>query len=90
MGSKIGYIGCCIDITECKKAELAIIKSQEAAKVRLEEIESLNRLKDEFLSTVSHELRTPLTNMKMAIQMLGIGLEKQQAKETFSLSKFAK
>ena len=47
-------------------------------------MESLNRLKDEFLSTVSHELRTPLTNMKMAIQMLGIKLEKeQQASETY-------
>ncbi len=81
-GSKIGYIGCCIDITECKKAGIAIIESQEAAKVRSEEIESLNRLKDEFLSTVSHELRTPLTNMKMAIQMMGIGLEKQKTRET--------
>lgn len=34
------------------------------------ELEQLNQLKDEFLSTVSHELRTPMTNMKMAIQML--------------------
>ena len=48
------------------------------AKAQLEEMESLNRLKDEFLSTVSHELRTPLTNMKMAIQMLDIGLTKEQ------------
>ncbi|MBE9213958.1 PAS domain-containing sensor histidine kinase [Plectonema cf. radiosum LEGE 06105] len=73
----IGYIGCCIDITECKKAEVAIRESQIAAQAQLEEMESLNRLKDEFLSTVSHELRTPLTNMKMAIQMLGIKLEKE-------------
>ncbi|MCJ8279632.1 MAG: HAMP domain-containing histidine kinase, partial [Rivularia sp. ALOHA_DT_140] len=67
-----------IDITECKKAEIAVRESQEAAKAQLEEMESLNRLKDEFLSTVSHELRTPLTNMKMAIQMLDIGLKKEQ------------
>ncbi|MEM6753217.1 MAG: PAS domain-containing sensor histidine kinase [Cyanobacteria bacterium P01_C01_bin.38] len=73
-----GYIGCCIDITEFKKAEIAVRESKEAAKLQLEEMESLNRLKDEFLSTVSHELRTPLTNMKMAIQMLGIKLKKQQ------------
>jgi PAS domain S-box-containing protein len=77
-GNFIGYIGCCIDITECKKAEIAIIHSQKAAKAQLEEMESLNRLKDEFLSTVSHELRTPLTNMKMAIQMLDIKLKKEQ------------
>ena len=77
-GSFIGYIGCCIDITECIKAEIAVRESKQAAQAQLEEMESLNRLKDEFLSTVSHELRTPLTNMKMAIQMLGIKLKKEQ------------
>ncbi len=83
-GNLEGYVGCCIDITECKKAEIAVSESKKALKAQLEEMESLNRLKDEFLSTVSHELRTPLTNMKMAIQMLGIKLEKeQQASETY-------
>ncbi len=83
-GNFIGYVGCCIDITECKKAEIAVRESKKAAKAQLEEIEYLNRLKDEFLSTVSHELRTPLTNMKMAIQMLGIRLKKeQQADKTY-------
>ena len=37
---------------------------------KIQELEQLNILKDDFLSTVSHELRTPLANMKMAIQML--------------------
>ncbi|WP_017653663.1 sensor histidine kinase [Fortiea contorta] len=77
-GKFAGYIGCCIDITERKLAEVALKRSQEAVQAQLEEMESLNRLKDEFLSTVSHELRTPLTNMKMAIQMLGIALNKEQ------------
>ena len=36
------------------------------------ELEKLNQLKDDFLSTVSHELRTPMTNIKMAIQMLQV------------------
>ncbi|MBW4637898.1 MAG: PAS domain-containing sensor histidine kinase [Gloeocapsa sp. UFS-A4-WI-NPMV-4B04] len=40
--------------------------------VQVEELEKLNQLKDDFLSTVSHELRTPISNMKMAIQMLKI------------------
>lgn len=35
-----------------------------------EELERLNHLKDEFLSTVSHELRSPMTNIRLAIQML--------------------
>jgi PAS domain S-box-containing protein len=77
-GKFTGYIGCCIDITERKLAEVSLKETREAAIAQLEEIESLNRLKDEFLSTVSHELRTPLTNMKMAIQMLGIALNREQ------------
>lgn len=39
-----------------------------------EELQRLDRLKDDFLSTISHELRTPLSNIKMAIQMLEISL----------------
>ncbi|NEQ98278.1 MAG: PAS domain S-box protein [Cyanothece sp. SIO2G6] len=42
----------------------------EAAQAQVHELEKLNRLKDEFLSTVSHELRTPISNVKMAIHML--------------------
>lgn len=76
-GNFVGYIGTCIDITERKMAEFALQETQAAAQAQFEEIESLNRLKDEFLSTVSHELRTPLTNMKMAIQMLGISLNRE-------------
>ncbi|NJM95327.1 MAG: FHA domain-containing protein [Acaryochloridaceae cyanobacterium CSU_5_19] len=34
------------------------------------ELQRLNSLKDDFLSTVSHELRTPMSNIKMAIHML--------------------
>jgi|GEM_PF-2150130 len=42
---------------------------------RLTEVEAINRLKDDFLSTVSHELRTPITNMKMALQMLSMAMQ---------------
>ena len=44
----------------------------QAAKAQVEELQTLSRLKDDFLSTVSHELRTPMSNIKMAIQMLKI------------------
>ena len=52
----------------------------QTAQAQVKELEKLNRLKDEFLSTVSHELRTPMSNIKMAIQMLKVAstLEKKQ------------
>jgi len=42
----------------------------QAAQAQVTELERLNQLKDQFLSTVSHELRTPIANVKMAIHML--------------------
>ncbi|MBD1903207.1 GAF domain-containing protein [Trichocoleus sp. DQ-A3] len=47
----------------------------QASLAQVEELEKLNFLKDDFLSTVSHELRTPVSNMKMAIQMLEVIME---------------
>lgn len=43
-----------------------------------EELQRLNKLKDDFLSTVSHELRSPLNNITMAIRMLEVTLDQQQ------------
>jgi PAS domain S-box-containing protein len=47
----------------------------QAAQAQVKELERLNQLKDDFLSTVSHELRTPMTNIKLAIQMLEMVLK---------------
>ncbi len=41
-----------------------------ASQQQINELEQLNRLKDDFLSTVSHELRTPISNIKMVSKML--------------------
>lgn len=49
------------------------------AQAQVKELEKLNRLKDDFLSTVSHELRTPMSNIKMATQMLEVMLFNAQA-----------
>lgn len=46
----------------------------QSAQAQVTELEKLNRLKDDFLSTVSHELRTPVANIKLAIHMLAIAL----------------
>jgi signal transduction histidine kinase len=42
----------------------------EAAQAQVRELQRLNQLKDDFLSTISHELRTPIASMKMTIQLL--------------------
>jgi PAS domain S-box-containing protein len=47
----------------------------QAAQTQVIELERLNRLKDDFLSTVSHELRSPMSNIKMATQMLEVRLQ---------------
>ncbi len=47
----------------------------QAAQTQVIELERLNQLKDDFLSTVSHELRTPMSNIKMATQMIEITLK---------------
>ena len=49
----------------------------QAAQSQVAELERLNTLKDDFLSTVSHELRTPVTSMKVALQLLGITLNQE-------------
>lgn len=48
----------------------------QAAQSEVQELEKINQLKDDFLSTVSHELRTPMSNIKMATQMLEIALRR--------------
>jgi len=49
----------------------------QAAQGQVQELEKLNRLKDDFLNTVSHELKTPVSNMKMAIQMLEVTMNRE-------------
>ena len=49
----------------------------QAAQAQVKELERLNQLKDDFLSTVSHELRTPVTSMRVALQLLGVTLNQE-------------
>jgi signal transduction histidine kinase len=59
--------------TQCSIA-LRQARLYTAAQEQVKALEQLHLLKDDFLSTVSHELRSPVTNMKMALQMLNVGL----------------
>lgn len=47
----------------------------QTAQTQIEELQKLNRLKDDFLSTTSHELRTPLSSIKTATQLLELILK---------------
>lgn len=62
----------------------------QAAQAQVRELERLNQLKNDFLSTVSHELRTPMSSIKMATQMLEVLLFQNQdcsSEQTGLLSK---
>lgn len=50
----------------------------EAAQSQVRELERLNQLKDDFLSTITHELRTPIASMKMVIKLLTTMMEQGQ------------
>ena len=54
----------------------------QTAQAQVAELERLNQLKNDFLSTVSHELRTPVANMKMAIRMLHVAYQSSGMSET--------
>jgi signal transduction histidine kinase len=72
-----------IDLVQQVASQCAVAIRQarlyQTAQTHVAELERLNQIKDEFLSTVSYELRIPMANMKMAIQMLSISLNKKEA-----------
>jgi PAS domain S-box-containing protein len=71
--------GDCFDELEVRLVEqvanqcaIALRQSRlyQAAQTQVQELERLNQLKDDFLSTISHELRTPMASIQMAVQLL--------------------
>ena len=76
------------DITQRRLAEERNLAMERARYLELQmaELQRLNQLKDDFLSTVSHELRTPLSNIKMAVKLLETVLDQQSILGSQTLS----
>lgn len=63
-------------VREQMEQKCALLAQAQQLEIQKAELQKLNQLKDDFISTVAHELRTPITNIKMAVQMLQLVLER--------------
>lgn len=58
------------DVTEVTKLGQEIIEANKKLKSAVKKLETLDKMKDEFLSIVSHELKTPVTPIKGYLELL--------------------
>jgi nitrogen-specific signal transduction histidine kinase len=70
---------------DCTTGLLLVVEDVTAARQQVQELQQLNRLKDEFVSTVSHELRTPMANIKMAVHLLRSSRSDQQRRQYLTI-----
>jgi PAS domain S-box-containing protein len=73
------------ELTQRKQAEMTL----QLLNAELEQHQSVEKLKDEFIGIVSHELRTPLTSMQGALGLLAMGLmddEPEQMKQMIEIA----
>lgn len=75
------------DTTQRIEAEqIRLVRARaEELETQMAEMERLHQLKDDFLSTVSHELRTPMANIRMAVKMLEVSLNRTRESTPSSL-----
>ncbi len=64
------FLAIIIDITDRKEAEEKLKKYTDELTKANEELKSVDRMKDEFLSNVSHELKTPLVSIEGYSQVI--------------------
>jgi PAS domain S-box-containing protein len=79
-GKVIGYLGIAAEVTQRREQErerehLLWLEQQLSLKLltQNDELQRMDRTKDEFVSTVSHEFRTPLTSIRGYLETLADG-----------------
>jgi PAS domain S-box-containing protein len=74
-----------LELTHRKQAEMTL----QLLNAEIDQRQSVETLKDEFIGIVSHELRTPLTSMQGALGLLAMGLmddEPEQMKRMIEIA----
>ena len=80
------YTGIIRDITKSHALQREIGQRAKELEIAYSELQTLDRMKDEFIATVSHELRTPLTSTKGAAEILLNYQDEDRATQTEFLS----
>ncbi|WII73292.1 response regulator [Bdellovibrio sp. 22V] len=78
-GEFLGYVGCCLDITEKKEAE-AVLRSEKL------QAETANKMKSGFLAVATHEIREALGALLGFSEMLSGGDLSRSEKEHYRQS----
>ena len=71
-GNVYGCVSVCVDLTEQKLAQRALLEA--------------DRRKDEFLATLSHELRNPLAPLRSALEVMRLARDKPDVVEKARLT----
>ncbi len=70
---RVGFLCVGRDVTPQREAQDTLVTALEKERTAVDRLRSLDRAKDEFVSTVSHELRTPVTSILGYTEMLRDG-----------------
>lgn len=69
-GNIVGVVGVSHNITDRKRVEEVLKKSEEKALLLVEELEKADKNKNQFISVLSHELRNPLAVIVASLSLL--------------------
>ncbi|WP_345268111.1 ATP-binding protein [Nocardioides nanhaiensis] len=70
---RLGYLLVAQDVTERQAGHAALAAALDKERAAVEQLRSLDRARDELVSTVSHELRTPVTSILGYTELLREG-----------------